>query len=53
MNCPVCKNAMIVLELREVEIDYCLVCKGIWLDKGELERLLGNVQKAKEVWIHL
>lgn len=42
MNCPIDKSAMIVLELDEVEIDYCLECKGIWLDAGELELLLGD-----------
>lgn len=43
MDCPVCKNEpMIVLELNEVEIDYCLSCKGIWLDAGELELLLDS-----------
>jgi len=31
---------MIILELNDVEIDYCTVCKGIWLDAGELEILL-------------
>ena len=49
MNCPVCKNEpMIVLELNEVEIDYCLKCKGIWLDAGELELLLGSGAEATE-----
>ena len=48
MDCPVCKeSAMITLELNEVEIDYCIVCHGIWLDAGELELLLGEPQKAK------
>jgi Zn-finger nucleic acid-binding protein len=43
VNCPACKNEpMIVLELDEVEIDYCISCKGIWLDAGELELLLGD-----------
>ncbi|MHC4242951.1 MAG: TFIIB-type zinc ribbon-containing protein [Planctomycetota bacterium] len=46
MDCPVCKNAMITLELREVEIDYCTDCSGIWLDAGELELLLGEPEKA-------
>jgi Zn-finger nucleic acid-binding protein len=41
MDCPVCKNAMITLELAEVEIDHCTNCGGIWLDAGELELLLG------------
>ena len=40
MDCPVCKNAMIVLELDEVEVDYCADCRGVWLDSGELELLL-------------
>ncbi|KPK75151.1 MAG: hypothetical protein AMJ79_12415 [Phycisphaerae bacterium SM23_30] len=40
MDCPACKEAMIVLELEEVEIDYCPGCGGIWLDEGELELLL-------------
>jgi len=34
---------MIVLELKDVEIDYCVACEGIWLDAGELELLLDDV----------
>ena len=49
MDCPVCKTPMIVLELDQVEIDYCTECRGIWLDEGELEILLGNAAKANEV----
>ncbi len=49
MDCPVCKNAMITLELREVEIDYCTDCGGIWLDAGELELLLGEPEKARRL----
>lgn len=46
MDCPVCQQAMIVLELDEVEVDYCTACKGIWLDAGELELLLGGAEAA-------
>ena len=50
MDCPVCENsAMIVLELDEVEVDYCLDCNGIWLDAGELELLLEDEQKTTEL----
>lgn len=42
MDCPKCKETMIILELNQVEIDYCTICKGIWLDAGELEALLNN-----------
>jgi Zn-finger nucleic acid-binding protein len=40
MICPVCKQDMIVVEYRQIEIDYCHRCSGIWFDKGELELLL-------------
>jgi Zn-finger nucleic acid-binding protein len=46
MDCPVCKSAMIVLELDEVEVDYCTECEGIWLDAGELELLLGGAAQS-------
>ena len=49
MDCPVCKNAMITLELADVEIDYCIDCGGIWLDAGELELLLGQPEKARQL----
>ena len=50
MDCPVCKeSAMITLELNGVEIDYCTQCEGIWLDAGELEQLLGEAKKSKEL----
>jgi Zn-finger nucleic acid-binding protein len=44
MDCPQCKEPMIVLELEDVEIDHCVSCGGIWLDAGELELLLGDSQ---------
>jgi Zn-finger nucleic acid-binding protein len=49
MDCPVCKDAMVVLELRDVEIDYCFGCEGIWLDAGELEMLIDDAEKARKL----
>ncbi len=40
MLCPVCGDHLIILELEQIEIDYCHSCGGIWLDAGELELLL-------------
>ena len=40
MNCPVCKEPLVVLELEQIEVDYCTGCEGVWLDAGELELLL-------------
>jgi Zn-finger nucleic acid-binding protein len=47
MDCPVCKSAMITLELAEVEIDHCVRCGGIWLDSGELELLVEDAARAQ------
>ncbi len=49
MDCPYCKEPMIVLELSQVEIDYCTECGGIWLDAGELELLMGDVLAKDKV----
>ncbi len=41
MNCPHCPDTTLVLaERQNVEIDYCPQCRGIWLDRGELDKLL-------------
>ena len=40
MNCPTCREPLLVLELHDVEIDFCDECRAIWLDTGELELLL-------------
>lgn len=48
MKCPFCKEILVILELQEVEIDYCMNCKGIWLDKGELDLMIEDeLEKAK------
>lgn len=41
MNCPVCKDARLVMTERQgIEIDYCPDCRGVWLDRGELDKIL-------------
>lgn len=42
MLCPACDTEMLILEYDKIEIDYCAVCSGIWLDEGELELLLST-----------
>ena len=47
MNCPHCRSEVLVaVEYDQVEVDYCAVCKGIWLDAGELELLFGDAAAA-------
>ncbi len=41
MKCPSCPDTTLVMADRQgVEIDYCPACRGIWLDRGELDKLL-------------
>ncbi len=41
MQCPVCKNVNLVMADRQgVEIDYCPSCRGVWLDRGELDKII-------------
>lgn len=40
MNCPVCDAKLRAVEKHGVEVDICPDCKGVWLDRGELEKLL-------------
>jgi Zn-finger nucleic acid-binding protein len=41
MKCPNCKDAILVMSQRQgVEIDYCQQCRGVWLDRGELDKIL-------------
>lgn len=41
MDCPVCKTAQLVMSERQgIEIDYCPQCRGVWLDRGELDKII-------------
>lgn len=41
MKCPVCKEAQLVMSDRQgIEIDYCPECRGVWLDRGELDKII-------------
>ena len=41
MKCPLCDNTDLVMAERQgVEIDYCPKCRGVWLDRGELDKIL-------------
>lgn len=40
MNCPTCNVTLLLAEKQGIEIDYCPQCRGIWLDRGELEKII-------------
>lgn len=45
MKCPVCDVDLQLAERSGVEIDYCPKCRGVWLDRGELDKI---VERANE-----
>lgn len=40
MKCPNCDVNLVMSEKKGIEIDYCPQCRGIWLDKGELDKIV-------------
>ena len=40
MPCPVCKVPLVMSDRQGVEIDYCPQCRGVWLDRGELDQII-------------
>ena len=40
MKCPVCDLDLVMSERQGVEIDYCPKCRGVWLDRGELDKII-------------
>jgi hypothetical protein len=42
VNCPHCQVELKLAERKNIEIDYCPKCRGVWLDRGELDKLLAT-----------
>ncbi|MGC4034024.1 MAG: zf-TFIIB domain-containing protein [Tepidisphaeraceae bacterium] len=42
MNCPRCNVALSVTQRQGVEIDVCPDCRGVWLDRGELDKIIAR-----------
>jgi Zn-finger nucleic acid-binding protein len=40
MPCPSCNVPLVMSERQGVEIDYCPQCRGVWLDRGELDKII-------------
>ena len=41
MKCPTCADSPLVMTERSgIEIDYCPTCRGVWLDRGELDKII-------------
>lgn len=46
MLCPVCKVTLSISERQGVEIDFCPQCRGVWLDRGELDKIIERSEAA-------
>jgi Zn-finger nucleic acid-binding protein len=49
MKCPTCPDSKLTLAERQgIEIDYCPDCRGVWLDRGELDKIIERASSAME-----
>ena len=49
MKCPNCEETLVMTERQGVEIDYCPKCRGVWLDKGELDKIIEKSQESSRM----
>ena len=47
MKCPQCQTDLMISDRQGIEIDFCSQCRGVWLDRGELDKL---VQRDDDDW---
>lgn len=45
MDCPVDGTTLVMTDRQGIEIDYCPDCRGVWLDRGELDKLIEREQQ--------
>ena len=44
LACPNCRVDLVMAERQGVEIDYCPKCRGVWLDRGELDKIIERAE---------
>ncbi len=47
MKCPACSVDLVMTERQGTEIDYCPKCRGVWLDRGELDKIIEKSTAAE------
>ena len=50
MNSPSCNVTLLVSDRQGIEIDYCPQCRGVWLDRGELDKIIERTVSAEPRW---
>ena len=48
MKCPKCDIFLVIADRQGIEIDYCPQCRGVWLDRGELDKIIERNSNAYE-----
>jgi len=48
MSCPVCNVPLAMSDRQGIEIDYCPQCRGVWLDRGELDKIIERSAPAPQ-----
>lgn len=46
LTCPACQVPLVMSERQNIEIDYCPNCRGVWLDRGELDKIIERSMEA-------
>ncbi|KAF0130064.1 MAG: hypothetical protein FD155_1850 [Bacteroidetes bacterium] len=49
MKCPNCNVNLVMTDRSGIEIDYCPDCRGVWLDRGELDKIIERSAPAPRV----
>lgn len=48
MRCPVDETTLVMSERNGIEIDYCPECRGVWLDRGELDKIIDRSESMPQ-----
>ncbi len=48
MKCPRCDAALSISDRQGIEIDFCPKCRGVWLDRGELDKIVERAARFKD-----
>lgn len=50
MNCPSCNITLLISDRQGIEIDYCPQCRGVWLDRGKLDKIIERTVSDEPRW---
>ena len=48
MKCPKCHAELMISDRQGIEIDFCPQCRGVWLDRGELDKIIERASRYSD-----